>query len=219
MDTINITELKSMPMFRQFTDAELSACLEHLSVTKKSYRKDELILHAGGKTRQMGIVLSGSVTIENSDAWGNVSILSHVAEKGFFAETYALEGTVMLVDVQANEDCTILFLDISAVRGDRFSGQSWYLKLLRSLLSITAHKNLVLSGRSFHTAHRTIRRRILSYLTSVSLQKGKREFNIPFDRQQLADYLNVERTALSKELGKMKKENLIDYRKNHFRLL
>lgn len=219
MDTINIAELKSMPMFRQFTDAELSACLEHLSAAKKSYRKDELILHAGGKTRQMGIVLSGSVTIENNDAWGNVSILSHVGEKGFFAETYALEGTVMLVDVRANEDCTILFLDISAIQSDRFAGQSWYLKLIRSLLSITAHKNLVLSGRSFHTAQRTIRQRILSYLTSVSLQKGRREFNIPFDRQQLADYLNVERTALSKELGKMKKENLIDYRKNHFRLL
>ena len=81
------------------------------------------------------------------------------------------------------------------------------------------NKNLVLSGRIFNTSPRTIRERVLSYLSSVSLQKRSTEFDIPFDRQQLADYLNVERTALSKELGKMKKDGLISVRKNHFVLI
>ncbi|MBR2807174.1 MAG: winged helix-turn-helix domain-containing protein, partial [Oscillospiraceae bacterium] len=81
---------------------------------------------------------------------------------------------------------------------------------------ISAHKNLALSGRSFHTAPKTIRGRVMSYLNTVSLQRGSREFDIPFDRQQLADYLNLERSALSKELGKMQRDGLITVRKNHF---
>ena len=83
---------------------------------------------------------------------------------------------------------------------------------------VTAHKNLVLSGRSFHTSPKTIRGKVLAYLNSVALQSGGHRFDIPFDRQQLADYLNVDRTALSKELGKMKSEGLITFEKNHFEI-
>ena len=81
------------------------------------------------------------------------------------------------------------------------------------------HKNMILSGRSFHTAPKTIRGRVMAYLNSVSLQKRSREFDIPFNRQQLADYLNLERSALSKEIGKMRREGLISFRKNHFSIL
>ena len=97
--------------------------------------------------------------------------------------------------------------------------EAWHIKLLTNLLTVAARKNLILSGRSFHTAPKTIRGRVLAYLNSVSLQKKNTEFDIPFDRQQLADYLNLERTALSKELGKMQREGLIECRKNHFRLI
>jgi CRP-like cAMP-binding protein len=90
------------------------------------------------------------------------------------------------------------------------------LKYIANLLTISAHKNLILSGRSFHIAPKTIRGRVMAYLNSVSLQKNSREFDIPFDRQQLADYLNLERSALSKELGKMQRDGLISCRKNHF---
>ena len=89
-------------------------------------------------------------------------------------------------------------------------------KLVTNLLTISAHKNLTLSGRSFHTSPKTIRGRVMAYLNSVSLQKGANEFDIPFDRQQLADYLNLERTALSKELGKMQKDKIISVNRNHF---
>ena len=88
-----------------------------------------------------------------------------------------------------------------------------------SILTISLHKNLALSGRSFHTAPKSARGRILAYLSSVSLKKHSREFDIPFDRQQLADYLNLERTNMSKELSKMRKEGLIDFKKSHFRLI
>ena len=93
------------------------------------------------------------------------------------------------------------------------------LRFVSNLLIISTHKNLMLSSRSFHTAPKTIRGRVMAYLNSVSMQKHAREFNIPFDRQQLADYLNLERTALSKELGKMKRDGLIDYYKNSFKII
>ena len=122
----------------------------------------------------------------------------------------------MLVDVVANENCRILFLRIGSLHRSFPSGCSWFIPFISNLLSISAHKNLALSGRSFHTAPKTIRGRVMSYLNTISLQKGIREFDIPFDRQQLADYLNLERSALSKELGKMRRDGLITVRKNHF---
>ena len=94
----------------------------------------------------------------------------------------------------------------------------WCIKLVSNLLMISVQKNLHLSNRSFHTSPKTIRGRVMAYLNSVSLRKGNREFDIPFDRQQLADYLNLDRSALSKELGKMRKEGIIQTHKNHFAL-
>ena len=177
-------------------------------------------MRAGSSTDRMGIVLEGSVTIESNDIWGNRTILSHVESGQFFAETYALlEDETMLVDVIANENCRILFLKVGNLNHLISLNNAWSNELIANLLSISVRKNLHLSGRSFHTSPKTIRGRVMSYLNTVSLQRGTKEFDIPFDRQQLADYLNVERTALSKELGRMQSDGIINFRKNHFRLL
>ena len=209
--------LQSAPLFRGMTTEEISAAAEALHAREQSAPKGAVLFHAGSGTRQMGLVLSGSVTIESNDMWGNRTILSHVGVGQCFAETYALlPGEPMLVDVTANEPCRILLLQIQGLPGRR---ESWAGKLLANLLMISVQKNLHLSWRSFHTAPKTIRGRVQSYLNAVSLQTGSRTFDIPFDRQQLADYLNVERTALSKELGKMQKEGLLTVRKNRFCLL
>lgn len=93
------------------------------------------------------------------------------------------------------------------------------MKFISNLLVLSTHKNLALSGRSFHTSPKTIRGRVMSYLNAVSIKKHSNQFTIPFDRQQLADYLNLDRTALSKELGKMKRDGLIDYHKNFFSII
>ena len=165
------------------------------------------------------MVLSGSVTIESNDVWGNCTVLSHVGKGQYFAETYALLGEILLVDVRANEDCNILFCNIRNLLDDIKKSSSWKEKLLKNILIISSQKNLVLSGRSFHTSPKSCRRRLLSYLNAIALQTGSREFDIPFNRQQLADYLNLERTNMSKELSHMKDEGLIEYRKSHFKLL
>ena len=194
----------------------MSEALEALRAHKQDFAKGAVLLHAGAFTDQLGLILSGSVTIESNDFWGNRTILSHAETGEIFAETYALlPDSPMLVDVIANEDCRVLFLSVRPlIKQAQLSG--WQVTLLKNLLDLTARKNLALSGRSFHTASKTIRGRVMSYLNAVALQRGAREFDIPFDRQQLADYLNLDRSALSKELGRMRDEGILTFRKNHF---
>lgn len=214
MDT---RQLQQSMLFRGMTELEITKALQVLEAHEKSFQKGETLLIAGTITERMGLVLEGSVTIESNDAWGNRTIISHVGQGQVFAETYALlENEPMLVDVTASEDCRVFFLRSGRIQSLKNSLEPWALKYITNLLTISMHKNLILSGRSFHTAPKTIRGRVMAYLNSVSLQKHSREFDIPFDRQQLADYLNMERSALSKELGKRQKDKLIFCKKNHF---
>lgn len=209
--------LKSTPLFNGFSEEELTEALTCLNFSKRHYAKGELILRAGSIAKKMGIVLSGSVTIENNDIWGNRVILSHVGVGQLFAETYALlSDEPMLVDAAANADCDILFLNLSRLGMLEKEAKGWASRLTLNLLMICAGKNLALSDRSFHTSPKTIRGRVMSYLNSVAMKMHSDEFDIPFDRQQLAGYLNTERSALSKELGKMQRDGLIIVKKNHF---
>ena len=233
--------IRTTAFFRGLGAEDLAEALRTLRAAVKTYDRGELILHAGEPTERMGRVLSGSVTIESNDLWGTRTILSHAGPGEFFAETYAmLPGEVLLVDAAANEDCRILFLNMTALRGDaavadaalpdaaawpdaaaspaKKGSGSWRGALIRNLLHISFRKNLILSGRAFHTAPHAVRARVMSYLNTMALRSGSNTFEIPFDRQQMADYLNVERTALSKELGRMRDDGLISFRKNRFTL-
>lgn len=218
---MDITQIQTTVLFRGMSTAETNDALNALSAREKSYRKGDVLLLAGDTTDEMGLVLEGSVTVESNDIWGNRTILSLVEPGGFFAETYAyLSNEPLLVDVTANENCRILFLRIGSVQNlSAEDTSSWQKKLISNLLTISFHKNLILSGRSFHTAPKTVRGRLMSYLNAVSLKQGSTEFDILYNRQQLADYLNVERTALSKELSKMQKDGILITKKNHFKLL
>ncbi len=216
---MDIEVLQKMPLFRGMNDKEIQDLLKSLNAQKHSYEKNDIILYAGSKPGIIGIVLSGSVTILSDDIWGNRTILSHIEKGGLFAEAYALlEDVPMLVDVMANEGCSILLLKIKGILNSAKSQNSWDYKFLRNLLLISSKKNLNLSGRSFHTSPKTIRERVMSYLNTLALQNDSTEFDIPFDRQQLADYLNVERSALSRELSNMQQDGFIVVRRNHFEI-
>ncbi len=217
---LNIDNLSNTTLFKEMTAEEIKQAMDALFFKEKSFKKNSIILHAGDTTENLGLVLSGSVTVESNDMWGNRTILSKVGSGQFFAETYALlENEPLLVDVRANENCRVLFFKINSLNKRKADMKPWCFKLMSNLLVISSHKNLHLSGRNFHTAPKTIRGRVMAYLNSVALKVGQNEFDIPFDRQQLADYLNLERSALSKELGKMQKDGLIITRKCHFILL
>lgn len=214
------TELLSRTiLFRGMSSEEILTALKQLNAREDCYKKGETILLAGEITPFMGLVLDGSVTIENNDMWGNRTILSRIGRGQFFAETYALlKDEPLMVDVIASENSNILFLKIGSLQELNQKSEVWTAKLIANLLTVSMHKNLTLSNRSFHTAPKTIRGRVMAYLNAESVRTRSREFDIPFDRQQLADYLNLERSALSKELGKMQRDGLISVRKNHFLL-
>ena len=217
---MDIRELASIGLFRNMTETEIGQLLDLLRAEEQRFLKGSRIFSAGEKTSRLGVALEGSVTIESNDIWGNRTILNLIESGTVFAETYALlENEPMLVDAVANEDSRIVLLDAGRKKMIRYGTEAWMMKYITNFLSIAVRKNLNLSGRSFHTAPKTIRGRVMSYLNAVALQKHTNAFEIPFDRQQLAEYLNLDRSALSKELGKMQREGLITVKKNRFTIV
>ena len=123
-----------------------------------------------------------------------------------------------MVSVVARDDCEIMFLEVLSLLADKTHSHSEQ-QILTNLFRVSARKNLILSQRIFHTSPKTIRGRLISYLSAQATLSDSPYFDIDFDRQQLADYLNVDRSALSAELGRMKREGLIDFQKNSFKLI
>ena len=210
--------LTSLPLFQGLSEKMLNAMQTHGALRQRSYEKDELIFHTGDVVHELGIVLSGSVHIENIDLWGNRSILSSIGPGGTFAETYAFCRAPLMVDAVAAQKVDALFLDLDAVQSCPVCAGQWADTIQANLLNVFARKNLALSQRIFCTSAKTIRGRLLTYLSAQAVQQGSDSFEIPFNRQQLADYLNLDRSALSKELGKMQQDGLLEFRKNRFTL-
>ena len=201
-------------LFQGFTDEDWTQ-LEQLSgLHITSYEKNERIFHMGDRIHEIGVLLSGCIHIENHDLWGNKSILSQIDPGEIFAETYALCQEPMMVDVTAVENCQVLFLNVQLLQNPSYQSASWHGRLLSNLLQVSMQKNLLLSNRIFCTSPKTIRSRLLTYFSRLSVKYGSSTIQIPFNRQQLADYLNLDRSALSKELGKMQQDGLIEYHKN-----
>lgn len=203
-------------LFRGCSEEDILNMSEHLDFRTDRYRKGDVIFSTGSVVTDIGLVLSGSVRIEHTDLWGNKSILGLTPAGGVFAESYAcIPNEPMMVDAVANEDCDILFISVPRlfIPCSACGSQN---RLIQNLVMISAGKNLQLSRRSLHTSPKTIRGRLFSYFSQQVSAQGSNKIVIPFDRQQLADYLNLDRSALSKELGKMRNDGLIEYNKNTF---
>lgn len=206
-------------LFRGITAGEIEHMMGCLDGRCKKYMKGEMIYRAGDVIQSLGMVLSGSVYIENDDILGNKSILDVAAPGQAFAETYAcVPGEPLMVSAVAAEPSEILFLNIGQGLQTCSNNCVYHGRLIKNLLAISAQKNLNLSRRIFHTRSKSIRGRLLSYLSFQATRQGSLEFDIPFNRQQLADYLSVDRSAMSNELSKMQKEGILTVNKNHFLL-
>lgn len=208
----------SLPLFRGISESGRAALVSSGCLRTCSFEKNQTIYHMGDRVSELGIVLSGSVFVENTDLWGNRSILSKITSGQVFAETYAFCREPMMVNVTAAEASTVLFFDLRKLDQTTDDDASWQSQLRNNMLRISMQKNLILSNRIFCTTPKTIRERVLVYLSAQSAKTGTDTFTIPFDRQGLADYLNLDRSALSKELGKMKKEGILEFHKNKFTL-
>ena len=202
-------EISALPLFRGIAAGELPALLDRSSAREVRFAKGELLLHRGETPRSLGLVLEGGVHIIREDFWGNRSIVGLAGPGEIFAESYALAGKPLAVSVLAATDGRALFLDAGHL-SERLSA---------NLLALLAEKNLMLTEKMRHMARRTTREKLLSYLSAQALRAGTAEFDIPLDRQQLADFLAVDRSAMSAALGKLRDEGVLEFRKNHFRLL
>lgn len=215
---MNYEFLSKTALFMGCTDTEIEHMLVCLKHKVKKFDKDQYIYNVGQVVTDVCLILSGSVQIENIDVVGNKSILGIVKQGDLFAESYAcIPNQPILVDVKTCEATEILFINVPALFSESNScGHG--AKLMQNLLRVSAKKNLNLSMRIFHSASKTIRGRLVSYFSEQISAQGTCDIKIPLNRQQLADYLGVERTALSKELGKMRDEGLLTFHKNEFHI-
>lgn len=212
-------QLSKIPIFQGIEEPEIASLLQCLQATERTYQKGETILSEGSITENMGIVLSGMALISCGDIWGNTSVLGHVTPGSVFAEVYAcIPGEPLLITVSAAEDTTVLFMNVGRILSTCTNACPFHTRLARNLLTVCAHKSLQLSQRILHTSSKSIRGRLMSYFSQCAKQAGNSIFQIPYNRQQLADYLGVDRSAMCHELSKMQKEGLISYEKNRFSL-
>ena len=202
--------LQRSALFRGLTPDELEQLLRRQPPVCRTYQKKEYLLHAGEPIDRFGLVVEGNVTVMKEDFWGNRNILAKIQPSELFAETYAIAAHQVLgVSVMTDEGATVLFFHMRefltpTAEPDKLSGQ-----MLRNLLQVITQKNLQLNAKLTHLTQRTTREKLLSYLSEESLYQGRSEFDIPFNRQQLADYLSVNRSAMSAELSNMQRDGLL----------
>ena len=212
-----LSVIRSSQLFSGISEEELTAMLSCLDTRTENFSKDDFVLRSGDAIESIGLVLSGSVLIIQEDIWGNRNILSKAGPGQTFAVAFACApGSVLNASAVAETNVTIMFLNVKRILSVCPSACDHHSRIIRNLLSELAEKNLRFSEKLTHMGQRTTRSKLMSYLSAESQRLGKYEFDIPFSRQQLADYLAVERSGLSLELGKMRAEGLLDFHKSHF---
>lgn len=212
---INI--LKKTQLLKGIEEEEIMELLPLFEATVKEYSKGEYIFRAGETTELLGIMLSGKAMIIQEEFWGSRNILSFIESGQNFGEAYACaQGSRLSISVVAETPCSIMFLNIRKALDEDNDNRTIYRKIMENLLSDMACKNIYFTEKLTHLGERTTRAKLLSYLSEQSQKHNNVEFDIPFSRQELADYLFVERSGLSQELCKMRDEGLLTFKKNHF---
>lgn len=214
MKKLNLSEIR---LFLGISEAEIDTVLTCLSARYKTYQKGDYIFRMGELITSVGVITEGSVQIMKEDYWGERQILSSLSAGQIFGESYAcVQGEPLMVSVVATDKTEVLFLDMKKLLTVCSSTCVFHSKLIQNMLWIIASKNLNFTHKIDHMSKKNIREKVLSYLYHESNKQGRRTIQIPFNRQQLADYLAVDRSALSAELSKMQKEGLISFHRNQF---
>ncbi len=213
--------IKCSPLFKGVACKEdMLAILDCLDVKKVDYKAKTTILRAGDSISEFGLVVKGAVIISSSDYWGNQNILKKVMPGGHFAEVFAIHThEKMLVDVVAETDTSILWLNPVRIVSGVGTCRSSHMVIVKNLLQLIAVNNIHLSRKILHITKRSTREKLLAYLSDQAHLQHTSKFTIAFNRQQLADYLSVDRSSMSAELSKLQKEGYIRYHKNNFELL
>jgi CRP-like cAMP-binding protein len=208
------------PLFKGVAKADLESLFSCLGLKSRFFKKGESIWQAGDVVREIGIVATGRVHVLKLDYWGNSNIIAEIGAGGLFGEAVAFSSSGEIPNfVMASEDTEAAFFSAMRLVAACPSSCPFHSLAIRNMIAAFAMKNMMLEEKMEHITKRGTREKLLSYLSSQSRQKQSRKFDISFDRQELADYLSVDRSALSYEMSKLKAEGMILYRKNHFELL
>ena len=214
-----LSTLKKCPLFADIEEDDLLRMLICLGARVESFEKKYTILAEGSIAKYIGIVLSGTAHIIQIDYFGNRNLLSAISPSEVFAEAFACAGIALLpVSVIADEPCEIMLIDSSRILHTCENKCGFHQQLIFNLMRDLAAKTIMFHRRIEITSKRTTREKLLTYLMFCTKKANSNSFDIPFDRQELADYLEVDRSGLSQEISKLKKEGVLDSRKNHFEL-
>ena len=212
--------LKKTKLFAGVGDDEISAMLSCLGARLYNYKKGEYVLRQGEHLSDIIVLVEGNLHIQKDDYWGNRSILGQVAVGEMFGEAYvAPESGALLNDVVATENSTVIFFDVRKIITTCSSGCRFHYMIVQNMFFAISDKNRKLVQKLGHMSKRSTREKLISYLSEEARRQNSPRFTIPFNRQQLADFLSVDRSAMSNELSKMRNEGLLEFDRNCFHLL
>ena len=215
-----IPVLRRSWLFAGVTDSEIETMLSCLDVKARSYKKGEYVFRQGERIDQIALVAQGELYVQQDDYWGDRSIIHNVSAGELFGEAYlAPEFGIMLTDVIAALDSTVLFFNVRRIITTCSNACRFHTAVVQNLFFSLSEKNQKLMQKLGHMSRRTTREELMSYLSEESRRHGSGSFSIPFNRQQLADFLSVDRSAMSNELCKMRDEGLLEFEKNQFTLV
>ena len=212
--------LKKCELFRQIDAVKLMVMLKCLGAQVRKAEKNQIIFQEGDTAKYVGIVLSGSVQVVRDDYYGNRSIVANIEPAQLFAESFSCANVEHLpISVVASSDSEIMLIDCKRILTICSNTCEFHHQLVTNLLRVVSAKNLMLNQKIEFTSKRTTREKLMAYLMFQAKKNGSSSFTIPYDRQELADYLGVERSAMSAELGKLRREGALEFKKNAFRLI
>ncbi len=211
--------LRGMQLFAGIKEDEIESMLSCLQARSEHYIKGEYVLRCGQPHNSISVLVEGQLHIQHDDYWGNRSIISTVDIGDMFGEAYATGSEALLNDVVAIEDSTVIHLDVNRVLTVCSNSCRFHSLIVHNLFYAISEKNRRLVGKLGHMSKRSTREKLLSYLSEQAQKQNSASFVIPFNRQQLADFLSVDRSAMSNELCKMRDDGLIRFEKNQFTLV
>ena len=212
--------LKKCPLFEGIGDNELLSLLGCLTAKVDFFDKKYTIICEGNSARYIGIVLSGGVQIMQVDYFGNRSIITEIGKGDMFGEAFACaEIGKIPVNIIATEPSEIMLIDSRHILQTCSNACGFHQKLIFNLMKDLAVKTLIFHSKLDIISKKTTSEKLMAYLMNEAKRQGKNSFHIPFDRQELADFLGVDRSGLSVEIGKLKRAGIIDSHKNYFAIL
>lgn len=218
--TKDIKLLEEVSLFRGIDANEISDILNCLDGRVKQYSKSQMIIRSGEEFNSLGIILSGEVQIIREDIMGNRMIVAGLTQGEIFGETFACAGVnESPVSVIAGDTSRILWISIKRIVTACSNACSFHTRMITNLLELLAKKNLYLNNKIEMLSKRSIRDKIMTYLALQAQQHNTPSFDILLNRNELADFLCIDRSAMSRELSRLSDEGIIEYQKNHFRII